>query len=489
MNAGYSEINITPSRRMPLCGFAARRNAPFQGIDDPIFVRTLAINDGGLSVAILSYDLLALGEATTRKILSALALVGKKRTMQWLLCATHTHSAPAAIRLRGCGDMQDDYQDLLVAKSVEAATTAIQDLRPATMRWSKLNLPGQSYNRRRILDDGRVSMARQPDGKIVREGPVLSEMLMLRFDEKGGRGIGGIVSWPCHPDTVCGPNVSADFPGELCRRLSDQHGLPFLFLQGAGANINPFFEKMTRPEMVRNVDNIMSSLGSTDWSLPEPGPRFSFTSETVELAYDRPFSAAELKEMSAGMALIARTGDGPDTMMTILADILNVKPGTRPEKAMSMHIAGILRDWSADTLPVIESGRVESVPLGIGVLRLGHLLLCFVAAEPFAETAIKLQKNCPKDIVTLIGYGAPLVGYLPTDQALDEGGYEAAYAYRFYSRPGPFAKGSEQRVVSALRRMIRCNVPLRRKNPSPQSSPSRGEEGNRKREILKRKDT
>jgi neutral ceramidase len=457
MNAGFSKVEITPNRNMPLCGFAARCNASFLAVDDPIFVQALVVNRDGVTVAVLSYDLLALGETTTRKIQSALATVARDLSPKWILCTTHTHSAPAAVPLRGCGDMQDDYQDFLVAKSVAAAQQAIAGLKPAVMRSGRTDLSGQSYNRRRILDDGRVSMARQPEGKVMREGPLLTGLRLLRLDDSQGNGIGGIVSWSCHPVMVGGPNLTADYPGELCRRLSAQFALPFLFLQGAGANTNPCFDKMTRDEMLRHVDNMMSRVGHLAWSCPESDPGLAFVSETVNLAYDRPFSANALKDMRAGMASIAKTGDGPPVMMSILADILNVKPGSRPDKAMSMHIAAIIRDWSAETLPWIESGGVGSVPLDLAVLRLGHVTFCFVAAEPFAETAIRLTESCPNDNVTLVGYGAPLVGYLPTDQALDEGGYEADYAYRFYDHPGPFVKGSEPRVVETLRNMIgRC---------------------------------
>ena len=78
-----------------------------------------------------------------------------------------------------------------------------------------------------------------------------------------------------------------------------------------------------------------------------------------------------------------------------------------------------------------------------------------IGAEVFTETAIRLQSAFPDRTVTLVGYMAPLVGYLPTDGALAEGGYEADEAYRFYNHPAPFAKGSEDRVVQALTAAVR----------------------------------
>jgi len=160
------------------------------------------------------------------------------------------------------------------------------------------------------------------------------------------------------------------------------------------------------------------------------------------------------------MEIIARTGDGPPETMNILADILNVKPGTRLESGMARHIASIIRRWSSLVMPVAEAGRANPCQLETVVWRIGKLVFCFVAAEVFAETAIRLQAAFPSDMVTLAGYKSPLVGYLPTDETLEEGGYEAAYAYRFYNHPAPFTKGSEGRLLSACLRPMRIVADL-----------------------------
>jgi hypothetical protein len=58
-------------------------------------------------------------------------------------------------------------------------------------------------------------------------------------------------------------------------------------------------------------------------------------------------------------------------------------------------------------------------------------------------------------LVNVVGYSSPLVGYLPTDEALIKGGYEVDYAYRFYGHPAQSDKGSsEPAVVEALNRVL-----------------------------------
>ncbi len=72
----------------------------------------------------------------------------------------------------------------------------------------------------------------------------------------------------------------------------------------------------------------------------------------------------------------------------------------------------------------------------------------------FAETAVRLQDAFPELLVSVAGYLSPLVGYLPTDEAVIKGGYEVDYAYRFYGHPAQSDKGSEPAVVEALKRVL-----------------------------------
>ncbi len=453
MEVGYGSADITPKRPMPLCGFAARCDKPFDNVDDQLFVHSLAMESHGQTVVLLVYDLLALGSEIHVELLDSLKKIKHHGVApEFILCATHTHSAPAAIMLLGCGELQRDYRDLLISASREAAEAALNDMRPAHLRWTIVPLPDQNYNRRRILADGRVVMAREPDAPIRKTGPIWERMLLARFDDESDNGIAGIASWAAHAVTVCGLNVTADFPGELCRRLSEREKFPFLYLQGACGNLNPVFEEMTRKQMLANVDAIMGKISPIKWPRDaDMVERNGFIQQTIPMNYGPLPTVNELQQLQTGMEIIARTGDGPPETMKILADILNVKPGTRLESGLARHIASIIRRWSSLAMPVAKAGRANSCQLETAALRFGKLVFCFVAAEVFVETAIRLQAAFPKDVVTLLSYKSPLIGYLPTDEALAEGGYEAAYAYRFYNHPAPFAKGSEDKLFSVLK--------------------------------------
>jgi hypothetical protein len=378
-----------------------------------------------------------------------------------ILCCTHTHSAPATIELLGCGTCEQSYWRQVLLAATKAAGEAAGRLRPVRLQIAQAEAPGVSYNRRAVLESGRVSMAGSPAGPVLRRGPTRDRILLVRLCEERGESLASIVSYAAHACVVCGPNISADFPGELRRRLAEKHGGPFLFLQGACANVNLPFVRMTRPQMLADVDRLMEPLDDVRWSPPSGVERIGLARTSVGLPYQALPPREELAVMCEGMKAIAATGAGPDRQMAVLADVLNVPPGEKPDEAMVKHIAGVLAQWS-ENLARSYDASPRQCDLAIQALSIGPLALGFVAAEVFAETAQAVEQALaprrpagsrqPPDepIVETIGYAAPLVGYLPTDEALAEGGYEAEYACRFYNHPAPFAKGAEPAARAAL---------------------------------------
>lgn len=457
MRAGYASIDITPRRRgITLSGFAARCNRPSEGIDDPLVLHALALEERGETVLILVYDLVGIDRELLEKTHERLDAtgdfcVGREHRV---ICATHNHSGPATATLIGCGIPDPDYWDFLAAATAQVAREALDRLAPVRLRYAMVPLVGHHYNRRQMLEDGRVTLARDPGTRVKKSGPTWDQMMFLRLDGPHGRGTVGVVHWAVHACTVAGNRVSADFPGELCRRLQDRFGLPFLYLQGACGNLNPPFQKMTRGEMLDNVDRLTRDIPEISWrDVPAVQP-FGLTSTVLRLAYGPIPSSQELREAETAMRQIAETGAGPPEAIATLADILNTEPGQAPDPVMTRHIAAALAEWSSLQLKNRGNLIAHGCDLSLKVLRLGPLVFCFVAAEVFVETAIALKQAFPDLIVNIIGYASPLLGYLPTDEAVEDGGYEPEYAYRFYGHPAPWAKGSESAVVRTLEQLI-----------------------------------
>lgn len=456
MLAGYAEADITPRRPMTLSGFVARCERPFETVDDRLTLRVLAVEgDNGLAL-LLAYDLLAIGLELHGELAAAVdeRLGRMAPAAGCVLCTTHTHSAPAAVTLLGCGRPERDYSDLLVARTAAAVSDALAARQDARVHVMTRALPGLAYNRRQVLADGRVVMSPTPDTQVARAGPVWDRMVMARFEREDGAGIAGVLSWAAHPVLYGGPNVTCDYPGHLCRRFAEREGFPFMFLQGGCGDINPAVGRFERKDLLTGVAAIMERIDRGRWAPPAGKAATSaFASAPIDLAYG-PLPAPEaLEKMRRGMGEIAERGDGPREMLATLADIMNVRPGDPIEPAMLRHIAATMRLWSEQTLPVARRGHAPPCELQLAAWKLGDVVFLFAAAELFTQTALRLQDAFPDQLVCPVGYASPLVGYLPTDAALDEGGYEADYAYRFYGHPAPFARGSEAAVRRRLQEL------------------------------------
>src|SRR5437764_7260856 len=69
LKAGAATADVTPPVGYPMWGYAARHDAPSQGVLDPLRARALVLEAGGVKLAVVSLDL---GRAPTRAVTASL---------------------------------------------------------------------------------------------------------------------------------------------------------------------------------------------------------------------------------------------------------------------------------------------------------------------------------------------------------------------------------------------------------------------------------
>jgi hypothetical protein len=186
---------------------------------------------------------------------------------------------------------------------------------------------------------------------------------------------------------MCLPRVSGDFAGEFCQIASAQlEGAPVLFLNGAAGNINP-----------RKV----------------PGPALA------------KIYADALWEKTA--QLIASSASADENSLQIMSRVLEL-PSRSPE------------------------GNPVSQPVlaPIYVLSIGAVGFLFLPGEPFVEIGLSIEGLSPFENTVVVGYSENWIGYIPTDRAFEEGGYETG--------PGKWARlqpGAEPLVAGASAELLR----------------------------------
>jgi len=384
---GTGRADLTPPLEVGILMSTGRRLwQPFEGVRLPLEARVLVVERAGRRAAVASLDLLGLGDEAVGGIgrfkQHVAAAAGDDFVPDDLvLCSTHTHSAPASL---GCTDLihTEPFRRWVgvVARQIGSALREAADrLQPCRLAAATAAAPGHTVNRRIKTTQGiRPYRTTMPAETVIGpEGPTDASVSVAAFVSGSGRPLALVVNASCHPvHEMCIPQVSPDFPGELCRELDRRHpGCTAVFWNGAAGNLNP--------------------------------PRVSG-------------GAGDAREH--GLVLADAVDEALGRLRPIEGDRLALR-------------------WQPVEMPARDpKGQALAAPLRtrIGALRLGGAAFCFLPGEAFIETSLAIRDASPWQFTAVVGYAEEWIGYVATDRAFDNGGYE--------TNPGSWSKvqrGSE----------------------------------------------
>ena len=106
-----------------------------------------------------------------------------------------------------------------------------------------------------------------------------------------------------------------------------------------------------------------------------------------------------------------------------------------------MGAAGSRTQLRDGTAPTEVHGPVHAVRIGDGVIVTGP-------GETFTEYGIAVKERSPGPPTLYAGYTNELLGYLPTANEYQYGGYEAGYGYKSVGLPSLFDPSVEEILVS-----------------------------------------
>jgi hypothetical protein len=140
--AGAAELTITPPLGVDMSGYA-NRPGPAQDVADSLSARALALADGERTVALLSLDLLGLGDDLVERIREGVATSGGIEAHDLLINCSHTHAGPVTRALRRIGARDETYCTSMVRLAVSAVCLAEARLAPAGAERGGPHHPGR----------------------------------------------------------------------------------------------------------------------------------------------------------------------------------------------------------------------------------------------------------------------------------------------------------------------------------------------------------
>jgi hypothetical protein len=395
-------VSITPRslHGIYLGGYGIGPVHPAKGVLRPIYARALAVRDprSGSQVVITSLDLqghfLAYRNGPYGFANMAAALHRRLGipAANFMFQTTHTHNGPDDLGV--WGGVPTSYLKFVTRHTERAVTRAVRHETPATLRWSRINMPhfASSFSRTGDSDDPAT------DGD-QKKFPVDRTLRVLQAVSTGsGRVVATLVDFACHA-TIYGPldKVSPDWPGATASYLEhDQRTMPRGVHYGWPGSVAVVVE---------------GDLGHT-W--PGGIPRFRNPSHTPPKTDNNyPADAFGDAVARAAVAAIHRhphpvTGPVSGTMRQI--SVANDNPVLLA--ALAHPVAGITA-YRAVTPPY---GSGDVINTEVGELRVGQLLFAGAPGEEYPTIGTALAKSSARAVVLPVSLADDQLGYLGTPE-------------------------------------------------------------------------
>lgn len=440
--AGYAAVDITPPVGIQIPGYPERRISV--AVHDPLELVCVALNDSHHTALIFAVDNLSLPNDLCRLIKSAVANANYDKAQRpapeaVFITSTHTHTGGAVYRsFKGLAyslsdaelDIVIGYRDRVVAKATDAAAKAMADLTPVKQfAYAKGETKDVAFCRRYRMKDGSYQCnPRRGDPQIEEPADSPDESVRLvRIARANGKPPIAIVNFGCHPDTIGGTEISADWPGVVRRRLqkSEAHPVKCILLNGCQGDVNhvdlrvKFVKGMAVAEqvgmeLVRAVRSVWK-----DCKPFKPGLIHAAESE-VAVLYQKATSEAELAAAAKVVELVnsgRRDEIGGEGMERI----------TRIGEALrKLRLSNNPQDGTTLTVSAVSLGQ--------------ELAFCGFPGEPFTAIGRGVKSASPFAITLDCCLTNGSNGYFPSDEAYAQGGYEP--------RTSSFAAGTASKLVT-----------------------------------------
>ena len=408
LKAGLAEVDVTPPLGIALSGHWHIRHA--DQVRDPLFAHALVLDDGAAPICLITVDVLSLQRGTVLRCREAIAQATGLAPERIGISATHTHYGPLVARIWTRDVRPDpDYLAQMEAGIVRAATEAWERREPAQIAIGWAFEGKLSFNRRFMMRSGDVVM-HPPIAStdiLYQEGRVDPEVGVIAVRDAAGAPLGWWVNFACHA-TVTGAAtaLSADFPGELARAMKQRHGPEVVTLFGNGCCGNLCQQDVFDPDRLRSGDELLRHMGDTladDVATAEEAVQF-----TGEVALDA---------RSAEIAIPLR--HVPVEVEQAARELLEQDYDEDDATAHREHT------YAEMIVELVEEKRERPlVPGEIQAFRIGDVGLVLLPGEIFVEHGLTIKLHSPAQRTFVVELGNGIMGYVPTREAFEGGGYE-----------------------------------------------------------------
>lgn len=402
-----------------------------KGVEVPLSCRGIVITGIPRPIVLCAIDWIGISNGGQTVFREALATAAGTDPSRVVVHTLHQHDAPRCdfdademLSAQGLNSAGFDpiFARDVVQRAAAAVKEAVRRAQPVThVRLGSGSVDEVASNRRILGPDGKVlhtryTATKDPKVRDFPAGTIDPELKMIGF-WNAHTPVAVLTYYATHPQSYYRTGLAnPDFPG-LARNLRQHEtGIPHIHFNGAGGNI-----------------------GAGKWNDGSPENRMVLA-KRVATGMERAWDAAREFRISASdvdwetipvLLPLADHSNKADLMAKV--NDSNANPRDRFYAAVNLV-------WQRRC----QAGE----PILVGCLKLGDARVLYMPGELFVEYQLAAQAMRPDLFVAMAAYGEYAPGYIGTEIAYSQGGYETS------ERASRVSPDVERVLMEAMRKML-----------------------------------
>lgn len=429
LQVGFGKINATPDYSVGLDGHSNYETRRSEGFLDYIYVTCIAVKSGDETILMYTIDNLAFSNAKAEELRAAVNTATGVQPEKIFVGATHCHSAPA---LSTSDDACAKYYKELLGYGVDAAKAALEDLAPAEMLSTTVEVPGMNFIRHYKMSDGSYAGSNFGNFSLgiadyARETD--PRMLLVKFAREGEKKDVLLVNWQAHPDYSTGIGdtyICADFPGAMREKLGTDADMLVAYFTGAAGDQNP----------KSRIDADNHKL-ATYKDYGEKLAEYAFAG----LDSLKPVENTAIK--TSRVMFEVEVDHSLDHKLEQAQEVYDLWKSTTKSAGDDLaETYGLKGVYQARGI-INRSKMDKTMDLELNTFCIGDLGFITGTYEMFSTTGMYVRENSPFDTTFII---TGCSSYIPCAEAYDYGAYEAVSAY--------YAQGTAEKLGEQYVKML-----------------------------------
>jgi len=403
LRVGVFDVDASPPVGSPLA------YDPTIGIQTPLSCRGVVITGAGDPIVLCAVDWIGISNGGQTAFREGLASAAGTTPQRVAVHTLHQHDAPrcdfsaedllSEQGLTGAGFDPAFARDVIHRAST-AVKMALKNAQPVShVGMGSGTVERVASNRRILGPDGKVlhtrwTATRDPKIAAFPVGTIDPQVKLISF-WNGEKPIAALTYYACHPQSYYRTGMAnPDFPGLARNARQDATGIPHIHFNGAGGNVGAGKwndgSKENRQVLADKVAAGMKLAWENTQKKPVAAGDVAWAVEPVALPVGKHLDEAALK--------------------AIVDD--------RDAKADARYYAAKKLTW-------VRRCKVDDT-IDIACLTVGSARVLHMPGELFVEYQLAAQKLRPDLFVSMAAYGEYAPGYIGTEIAYSQGGYEAS---------------------------------------------------------------